>query len=118
MPNNRMNKTIAGYHILMVLSAVDYRFNVHEDLIIRDWLVEEFPFDVNLDKQMEIISSLKPTEWQAHFDNCIEDFEAEAIEAEKHDLLKFAVDLVKADKIVTKEENVFADRIFNRWFPE
>jgi hypothetical protein len=115
MPNGKLNKTIAGYHLLMILSAVDFRFNVHEDLVIRDWLVHEFPFDVNLDKQLEKISSLMPHEWEGHFLECMADFEDEA---EKHDLLSFAVDLVKADKVVTHQENKYVDRLFNTWFPE
>jgi hypothetical protein len=114
----KMNKTIAGYHLLMVLSAVDFRFNVHEDLIIRDWLIDEFPFDINLDTQMEIISGLKPSQWEQHFEHCMAEFEDEATEQERHDLLKFAVDLIKADKIVTHQENTYVDKLFNNWFPE
>ena len=53
MPNRRMNKTIAGYHMMMILSAVDYRLHSEEEKIIREYLFQEFPFHVNLDKQME-----------------------------------------------------------------
>ena len=38
MAKLKMNKTISGYHILMILSAVDFVFHVNEDLVIRDWL--------------------------------------------------------------------------------
>ena len=61
-----MNKTMAGYHILMILSAVDFRFSPHEDIVIRDYLVQEFPFHVSLDREMLIISNLKPDEWELH----------------------------------------------------
>ncbi len=71
MPNNRLNKAVAGYHMLMILSAVDFRFGSEEDKVIRDYLVQEFPFRVNLDREMEIISNLKPDEWETHFQKMI-----------------------------------------------
>jgi uncharacterized tellurite resistance protein B-like protein len=112
------NKSIAGYHLLMILSAVDYRFNVHEDLVIRRFLQEEFPFDVNLDHAMNSISALAPMQWEDHFAQCMQDFEAEATEDERHDLLMFAVDLIKADRKVTAIENQYVDKMFDAWFPE
>ena len=45
MPNYRMNKTIAGYHLLMILSAVDFRISGAEDMVIRQYLVDNFGFD-------------------------------------------------------------------------
>ena len=59
-----MNKTIAGYHLLMILSAVDFKVARHEDKIIRIYLEQEFPIQVNLDREMAIISNLKKEEWQ------------------------------------------------------
>jgi hypothetical protein len=43
MPNHRMNKTIAGYHLLMILSAVDRKFHIEEEKIIREYIFQEFP---------------------------------------------------------------------------
>ena len=51
----------------MILSAVDFRISAAEDEVIRTYLVEEFPFRVNLDREMAIISSLSPDEWEPHF---------------------------------------------------
>ena len=87
MPNaNRMNKTIAGYHLLMILSAVDFRISGKEDLVIRQYLVNEFPFNVNLDKQMEVIGSLRPNEWEGHFLKVMDDFYDDATEEERRNL--------------------------------
>jgi hypothetical protein len=118
MARKKLNKSIAGYHILMILSAVDFKFNVHEDLVIKDWLSDEFPFDINLDAQMETISNLKAEEWPQHFADCMQDYTDDATEHERHDLLMFAVDLVKADKTVTHAENKYVDMLFDAWFPE
>jgi hypothetical protein len=115
MPNNRMNKTIAGYHLLMILSAVDFRISPEEDKVIRDYLVTEFPFRVNLDREMAVISNLKPDEWEQHYMKALEDFYDDATEAERNKLLKFAIELTKADNVITKEENHYLNLLFDHW---
>ncbi len=117
MPNHRMNKTMAGYHLLMILSAVDYRFNHLEDKVIREYLVEEFPIHVNLDREMEVISNLRPEEWESHFLKAMDDFYDDATEAERRSLLNFAIQLTNADKIITKEENYYLNLLFEAWEP-
>lgn len=112
-----MNKTIAGYHMLMILSAVDFRISADEDKVIREYLVEEFPFRVNLDREMEIISNLLPDEWEGHFLKAMDDFYDDATEEERKSLLNFAVKLAKADNVITKEENYFLNLIFENWEP-
>jgi hypothetical protein len=118
MPNNRLNKTIAGYHLLMILSAVDFRFGFAEDQYIRDYLVHEFPFHINLDKQMEIISNLRPDEWECHFLKMMDNFYDDATEEERNNFLRFAINLTKADNVITKEENRFLNLLFEHWKPE
>lgn len=115
MPNNRMNKTIAGYHILMILSAVDFRIGINEDMVIRDYLVQEFPFRVNLDKEMEVISSLHPNQWETHYLKAMDDFYDDATDLERKNLLQFALNLAKADDIITKEENYYLNLLFDNW---
>lgn len=115
MPNNRLNKAVAGYHLLMILSAVDFRFSHKEDNIIREYLVSEFPFRVNLDREMEIISRLKPEEWESHYLKMMDDFYDDATEDERHKLLQFAVKLAKADDVITHEENHYLNLLFENW---
>ena len=110
-----MNKTIAGYHLLMILSAVDFRVAGAEDTVIRQYLVDEFPFNVNLDRQMEVISRLKPDEWEGHFLKAMDDFYDDATEAERRNLIKFALALAKADNVITKEENHYLNLLFENW---
>lgn len=118
MPNNRLNKTIAGYHMLMILSAVDYRVGSAEDKVVREYLVEEFPFRVNLDREMEIISNLKPEEWENHFLKMMDDFYDDATEEERKSLIRFALKLSQADNVITKEENHYLNLLFENWKPE
>jgi hypothetical protein len=118
MPNNRLNKTIAGYHLLMILSAVDFQINAAKDMFIRDYLVQEFPFRVNLDREMAIISNLKPEEWEKHFLKMMDDFYDDSTEEERTSLLRFALKITSADNIITKEENHFLNLLFEAWKPE
>jgi hypothetical protein len=113
----KYNKTIAGYHILMILSAADFRFHPDEDLIIRDYLAEEFPFDVNLDKQMEVISGLHPDQWKEHFLKCLQDFHDDSTEKDRKEIIQFSMNLAKADEIITVEENEFLQLLFTEWYP-
>lgn len=117
MPNNRLNKTIAGYHLLMILSAVDFRMHPAEEMVIREYLEQEFPIHVSLDTQMEVIAALKPDEWQGHFQRMMDDFYDDATDAERKDLLRFALELTKADEVITKEENKYLNLLFETWEP-
>ena len=110
-----MNKAIAGYHLLMILSAVDFRISGAEDLIIRKYLNHEFPFHVNLDREMEVISRLKPDEWEQHYIKVMDDFYDDATHEERKRLIRFALDLVKADNVITREENYYLNLLFENW---
>ena len=35
----KTNKSIAGFHLLMILSAVDYKFHTNEEKVIRELVV-------------------------------------------------------------------------------
>jgi len=102
----------------MILSAVDFRVGPAEDRVIRDYLVQEFPFRVNLDREMAIISNLRPDEWEAHFLKMMDDFYDDATEEERKSLIRFAVQLSKADDVITKEENHYLNLLFEHWKPE
>ena len=117
MPNNRLNKAIAGYHLPMILSAVDFTLLGSKEMVIRDYMAQEFPFNVNLDLQMEVISNLKPEEWEAHFLKLADDFYDDATEEERINLMNFAVQLTKADNVITKEENHYLNLLFENWEP-
>ena len=110
-----MNKAIAGYHLLMILSAVDFKISGAEDMVIRKYLNHEFPFHVNLDKEMEIISRFRPDEWEAHYIKVMDDFYDDATDEERKNLIRFAIDLAKADNVITKEENYYLNLLFENW---
>lgn len=111
----KKNKPIAGYHLLMILSAVDGKFNFKEDLIIEQWLEQEFPLRVNLDKEADELSALKEDDYMVHFQKCMADFYEDSTEEERLELIEYAIKLAKADRKITSEENIFINELFNEW---
>lgn len=110
-----MNKAIAGYHLLMILSAVDEKFNGKEDRIIKNYLIENFPMDVNLDAEMEVLSGLDQEDYPVHFNNAMNAFYMDSTQEERAHFLDFAVKLVVADKSISPKENLFLNELFNAW---
>ena len=79
----KTNKSIAGFHLLMILSAVDYKFHTNEEKVIREYLEEEFPLPINFDDEIDQIASLKPEQWKEHFEFQAQCFYDDSIEKEK-----------------------------------
>ena len=102
----------------MILAAADFRFKTSEDMVIRDYLEQEFPFHVNLDREMEKISMLTPDQWEGHFVKYMDDFYDDATPEERNNLLQFALDLTKADGVITVQENHYLQLLFDTWHSE
>lgn len=118
MEERKLNLAAAGYHMLQILSAVDGTFNADEDKVIRKYLNKTFPLPVNLDYEMEVISSLKPEDYFNHFNKAMDDFFLDSTKEERDKFLDLAVKLIKADKSITREENIFIDTLFTKWEPD
>ena len=92
-----MNKVMAGYHMLMILSQVDGEFDKAEGKVIVNYLKTTFPFRVDLDNEMAILSALPQEDYFLHFNNAMNDFYEDSIPQERLDFLNFAVKMVIAD---------------------
>ncbi|MFN8309365.1 MAG: hypothetical protein U0T73_05330 [Chitinophagales bacterium] len=110
-----MNKAIAGYHLLMILSAVDRKFSAAEDAVIADYIAQNFPIHVPLDRELEVISRLNEDDYMLHFQKAMDDFYEDSTEKERMELIDFAIQLTKATKPITKEENQFLSELYNEW---
>lgn len=111
----KMNKTIAGYHLLMILAAVDDKFTPGEDRVIADYMERNVPFRINLDSEMEVLSALKKEDYMVHFQKAMADFYEDSTEQERNELISFAIKLAKSDRKISEEENIFIDELFNEW---
>lgn len=115
MSTRQKTKAVAGYQMLMILSAVDGIFNANEDKIIQEYLLENFSHRANLDKELEILAALPQDEYAIHFNNAMNDFYLDSTAEERNHFLDFAVKLAIADKKITPKENLFLTELFNAW---
>lgn len=111
----KSNKPIAGYHLLMILSAVDNVFAPEEGVKITEYLHEEFPFRINLDNELDAIASLQPEDWKDHFEFHARCFMDDSTPEERVNFVAFAKDLIKADNNVRDEEHRFYKLLKNLW---
>lgn len=112
---HKSNKSIAGYHLLMILSAVDEEFAPEEGLKIREYLASEFPFQVNLDDELDVIATLQPSEWKAHFEFHAQCFLEDSTPKERQKFIDFAKSLIKADNTVSDIEHSFYKSLKKIW---
>jgi hypothetical protein len=114
----KLNTPLAGYHLLMILSQVDGKFDKEAGDIIVDYLSENFPIPVNLDTEIETLSTLPREKYEEHFERCMNDFYDDSTEDERNHFLDFAVKLTKTDNVISENENHFLALLFNAWAPE
>jgi hypothetical protein len=111
----KMNKIMAGYHMLMILSQVDGYFAPEEGRVIIKYLHDTFPFRLNLDHEAGVLGNLQPKDYHVHFVTCMNDFYEDSTEEERIHFLDFAAQLVGADHQVTPEENQYLAELFDAW---
>lgn len=102
----------------MVLTIVDDKLNVEEDLVIKEWLTNEFSTNENLDKEMQVLSSLKKEDFPKHFQQQMDIFYSHSTHIERLAFLQFVIFLIKADGVISKEENIYFDLLYNAWNEE
>ena len=113
--NTRMNKSVAGYHMLMILSAVDDKFNGREDSVIREFMEENLGQLQHLENEMALISALKSEDYPIHFNMAMNHFYMDSTPEERNHFLDLATRLVAADREISPRENLFLNELYNAW---
>ncbi|SFH80677.1 tellurite resistance TerB family protein [Halpernia frigidisoli] len=111
----KSNKSIAGYHLLMILSSVDFEFTPEEGILVQNYMATEFPFNIDLDNELDVIATLKTEEWKAHFEFHAKCFLDDSTKEERKEFLKFAKTLIKADNDVSEEEHNYYTTMKKIW---
>ena len=110
-----LDRSLAGYHMLMILSAVDGRFSGQEDTVIMEYMDEEKLLGQNLDQHTDFLSKLKKEDYLLHFSNAMDAYYMNSGSEERTHFLDLAMRLVMADQKLTPGENLFIDELFNTW---
>ncbi len=128
-----MQRTISGFHLLTMMSIIDNVNQAGNDIRLRSWLIKEMPSSmteqdkiirdwltlefmmINLDPEMEKLTQLNPEDFDRHFQRHMDNFYTFSTAADRINLLKFAIDLIKLDGIITQPENKFFNTLYEAW---
>ena len=113
--SKRFSKTVAGYHMLMILSAVDGQTNDAELEVIKMYMAEHFDDDIDFDQETEVVRNINQSDYPIHFNDAMNSFYMESSAADRNHFLDFAVKLVVADNNISPRENLFLNELFNAW---
>jgi len=109
------NKTLAGYHMLMILAHVDGEVNKEEEKVIRKYVKLNYSFLSNLDEETNLLNSLPEELFYNHFCKAAIDFYSQTSEKERNYFLDFVMKVILADRTVTNEENIYLNELYNLW---
>ena len=112
------NKAIAGFHLLAILSNVDGNITDEESEIAGRYISRHFRDEFLPKQEMEFLKQLKKEDYFFHFKKCMDLFYSKSSVNERAELVRFAVDMVKADRKITSEENLFLNELLSGWEPE
>lgn len=111
----KFDKSMAGYHMLVILSEVDGNFGAAEKKVVEQYIKENHPSLINLEVQNRIIDALPKELYMEHFEKVANDFLWQSTTEERNHFVNFAFKLVKADHKISKEENIYIDALYNLW---
>lgn len=113
-----MSRAVAGYHMLMILSAVDGKFNGKEGKVIRSYMDENYGGLVDFEIELAAINNIPKEDYAIHFNNAMNDFYIHSTKTERNHFLDIAIRLVTSDKKISPKENLFLNELFNAWEEE
>ena len=110
-----MNKAVAGFHMLTILSSVDSDIHQQEDKVILKYIKENFNEAINPEKELELIKSIAREDYPIHFNNSMNAFYLDSTAEQRTHFLDLAVKLVIADHKISPTENLFLNELFSAW---
>jgi uncharacterized tellurite resistance protein B-like protein len=111
----KMNKTEAGFHLLMILSYIDGNLHKEESSVIMDFLDKNYSEAIDLIKEQAFIRALPREELREHFLETAAQFYRISSYEERNRLIEFAMKVVMADDTMEKSENAFINELYDAW---
>ncbi len=111
----KMNKTEAGFHLLMLLSLSDNVSRPEEHDVVIDYLNDHFNDNIDLIKEQAFLRALPAEERENHFVEVAQQFFAISNEDERHTITRFAMEVVMADENMQKNENRLINLLYDTW---
>jgi uncharacterized tellurite resistance protein B-like protein len=112
---NTFTKTLAGFHLLMIIAESDGMVSVEEEKIIKKYIKTNYAFLSDLKAESEVLLNLPKELYLQHFTKAATDFFSQSTEKERLEFINFVFKLIKADKQISREENKFLNELYNLW---
>ncbi len=110
-----MNRTEAGFHLLISLSLSDGRSSDTELSVVSDFLENAFSGKIDLIKEQAFLKALPTEELESHFAEVASRFYAISEPEDRYLLLDFAMKVVMADQEMKPEENKLINQLYDSW---
>ena len=111
----KFEKSVAGYHMLVILSEVDGYFDAAEKKIVQEYARKNLPKVINLEVENRVLSTLPKSLYREHFEKVANDFYWQSTLQERNNFINFAFKLIKADKAISNEENTYINLLYDIW---
>ncbi len=112
---NKMNKTEAGFHLLMILSKADGKIEKAEGHVLLDFLERNYKQPIDLIKEQAFLRAFPLSEIMPHFIEIAEHFFKLSTNSERNKLLQFAMKICKKKKKMENQENKFINTLYDSW---
>jgi len=110
-----MHLAQSGYHMLMILSVADGKYEVEEGKIIVNYLTKNYDFQIDIDKENQILLEVPGEKLPEHFKSAAENFLHLSTEVQRIDFIAFAYRLIQADGHMAPEENKILKSLSHFW---
>ena len=112
---SKMNKTEAGFHLLMILSKADGRIDQSESEVLFEFLEKNFKEPVDLIKEQAFLMAYPTESIMDHFLEIAEQLFKISNAIERNKLLQFAMKICMADEKMEIQENKFINSLYDAW---
>ena len=107
--------------MLLILANADGDHETLESEVIKEYLGDEFEAAFSrlvIQAEISRYSALSHTQLVQEFDNAMIIFYQHSTKSERAAFLQYAMNLIKADANISREENEFIDHLFEAWETE
>lgn len=111
-------KTITGYHLLLILAHMDGNKGAEELAILHEYRQNCRTEGVNFEYETERIAKLPPDEYALHFNDAMNRYYMVSTKEERNQILDLATRLVVSDKDLSPKENLFLKELYFAWEEE
>lgn len=113
-----MNKSVAGYKMLMILANVDGEHLSIEQDVVESYLGDSLNKAITesqIEAEQDRIVKLSQADQMLEFRAAMNAYYTESSSTERSQFLQLAMDLIKSDAHISPEENIFINKLFDAW---